>query len=185
MTLKEFFQSKAFSILLYSMGVILLGFVIFTMGLLMGYHQASVSYRWGENYYRNFVGGPKEGDFQGLGRKEFINGHGLLGTILSITAVNDTDTNGATGSKILVVKDKDNTEIIVLVTPATAIRKDRDTVSLQDLQVSMNIVALGSPNDQGQIEAKLIRIVPSSFLPPQPLPNPPSNGRPPMNLQDN
>jgi len=59
MTLKEFFQSKVFSALLYSIGIVLVVLVIFTIGLFVGYHQARVSYHWGENYYRNFVGGPR------------------------------------------------------------------------------------------------------------------------------
>lgn len=166
MTLKEFFQSKTFSLLLYSIGVILLVLVIFVAGMLMGYHQASVSYRWGENYYRNFVGGPHGGDFRGLGRDEFINGHGLFGSILSITSINNSNINGLSSGEVLVVKDKDNTEKIVLVAPNTTVRRDREAISMKDLQVNMLIIALGTPNNEGQIEAKLIRILPPTFTPP-------------------
>ena len=167
MTLKEFFQSKIFSVLLYSIGVVFVVLVIFTMGLLMGYHQASVSYRWGENYYRNFVGGPRGGMSRELDGNDFMNGHGLFGSILSITAIN-TNANGVTGGETLIVKGGDNIEKSVLVYPDTIISRNRDTVSMSDLQVNMNIVAIGAPNEQGQMDAKLIRILPPSFSFPPP-----------------
>jgi hypothetical protein len=79
MTLKEFFQSKVFSVLLYSIGIVLVlvVLVIFTIGLFVGYHQARVSYHWGENYYRN-VGGQRGGMSHTLVINDFIHVHGVL-----------------------------------------------------------------------------------------------------------
>jgi hypothetical protein len=176
MTLKEFFQSKTFSVLLYSIGIVLVVLVIFTIGLFVGYHQARVSYRWGENYYRNFVGGPRGGVSRELDGNDFMNGHGLFGSILSITAIN-TNANGMTGGETLIVKGGDNIEKSVLVYPDTIITKNRDTVPINDLQMNMNIVAIGAPNGQGQMHAKLIRILPPYFSFP-----PGSGGAPPVQV---
>ncbi len=134
---------------------VLLGFIFtllaYRVGVFVGERKAMYSYRWSENYQRNFAGPP-----QGfLGRmpgvpddRGFMDAHGIFGTVLKV----EGDT--------LVIQDKDHTEKTVLISPETSIRQGRDSVALDALASSTNIVVIGEPNDQGQIQAKLIRVFP-------------------------
>ena len=60
-----------------------------------------------------------------------------------------------------------NLEKTVVVTELTEIREFRDTIQVSELTVGDFIVVLGTPNEEGQVEAKLIRTVPP---PPDKLP---------------
>ena len=123
----------------------------FSVGLAIGYHKARFSYSWGENYHRNF-GGPKNGFMgdmlRGFAGRDLIDAHGTSGQIVKI--------DGST----LVIKGRDNVEKIVLVKGDTAIMRLRNPVAVSDLQVNENVVVIGQPNPQGQIEAKFIRVMP-------------------------
>ena len=129
-------------------GIVLLG--VFQMGVFVGYHRASFSYRWGENYHRMF-GGPRHGFFGGMWDRDYTDAHGIFGTVLKL----DGDT--------LIIKDKDNTEKTILMTTSTVIRAGRDTLRPADLAPNTQVVIIGTPNAGGQIEAKLIRIFPQLF----------------------
>ncbi|MDP2967500.1 MAG: hypothetical protein Q8N87_03785 [bacterium] len=124
--------------------------LIFGAGMFVGGMKARFSYRWAENYHENF-GGPR-GGFLGNWRNlppfpgEFIESRGTFGEIIK---VNDSD---------LVVKGQGNTEKVILITEKTAIEKGRETIKKDELKVGDSIVIIGSPNDKGQIEAKLIRL---------------------------
>jgi len=124
----------------------------FSIGVAVGYHKAKFSYAWGENYHRNF-GGPRGGFIKELNQElsggDFIGGHGTFGQIISIA---DSE---------LVVRGKDNIERIIVVSENTDIRRFKDTIQIKDLLVDEPIVVIGDPNDQGKIEAKFIRIMPT------------------------
>jgi len=113
----------------------------------VGYKKASFSYRWGENYHRNFAG-PRQGFFGNVSDRNFVESHGTFGQIIKI--------DGTT----LVVRGKNNSEKIIVVKNDTVIRSGGNTVALTDLKVDDSIVTIGEPNNEGQIEAKLIRIMP-------------------------
>ncbi len=124
--------------------------LIFGAGLFVGGMKARFSYRWAENYHRNF-GGPQAGFF-GDWRKfptppgDFIESRGTFGEIIKI---NDAD---------FVVKGRGDVEKVVLVTGKTIIEEGRKMVKINELKIGDNVVIIGSPNEQGQIEAKLIRV---------------------------
>ena len=66
----------------------LAGFVVlvlvFGAGVKVGTLKARYSYRWAENYHRNF-GGPRGGflgDLKSFPQGDFINGHGVFGEII-------------------------------------------------------------------------------------------------------
>ena len=124
----------------------------FSIGVAVGYHKAKFSYAWGENYHRNF-GGPRGGFIKELNQElsggDFIGGHGTFGQIISIA---DSE---------LVVRGKDNIERNIVVCENTDIRRFKDTIQIKDLLVDEPIVVIGDPNDQGKIEAKFIRIMPT------------------------
>jgi hypothetical protein len=99
----------------------------------------------------NFAG-PREGFFPGMERKiegrDFIESRGVFGSIIKI---NNSD---------IVVKGRDNVEIVVLIKDNTAIMMGRQTITIKELVINDNIVVVGEPNESGQIEAKLIRVMP-------------------------
>jgi hypothetical protein len=122
----------------------------------VGAKKADFSFRWADEYHRNFAGpqGGFFGDFMGM-EKEFINTNGTFGEIIKIDNAS------------LTVKDKNNVEKIVLVSDKTSIVKQRGDLKLSDLKVGDNIIVIGDPTNNGQIEARLIRIMPPppvSFL---------------------
>ena len=133
-------------------GVAVLAIVvlIFGAGMLIGGMKARFSYRWAENYHQNF-GGPREGFFGNLGRPpfppgNFIESRGSFGNIIKI---NDSD---------FVIKGQGDVEKVILIANDTIIEKAASKVGKEELKVGGRIVVIGSPNDQGQISAKLIRI---------------------------
>lgn len=127
-------------------GCILL-LLTFRAGMIVGYHKAMFSYRWGENYHRNF-GGPRFGFFSNSGR-DFIESHGTFGQVIKID------------STTLVVKGRDDVEKIIVITKDTAIRRGIDNIMPIDLRVDDPVVIIGTPNNDGQIEARLIRVMPA------------------------
>jgi len=123
--------------------------LIFGAGIVVGEMKAKFSYRWAENYHKNF-GGPR-GGFLGDWRRipllpnDFIEGHGTFGEIIEL---NDNS---------FVIKGRGNVEKIVITTEDTIIKKGMKTIK-DGLKVGEYVVVIGSPNKKGQIEAKLIRI---------------------------
>jgi len=151
-TIKKLFQNRD---VLKWVIVGLAGFVIlilvFGAGMKIGALKAGYSYRWAENYHRNFAG-PRSGFFSDWGnspRGEFINAHGVFGSIIKI--------DGNT----IITKGKDDVEKTVLVSENTLIQKGRETVKLSDLKPDESVVIIGSPNEEGWIEAKFIRVLPA------------------------
>ena len=121
--------------------------LIFGAGIFIGEMKARFSYRWAENYQRNFAG-PRAGFLGGFPAPpggDFIESHGVFGQIIKINSD-------------LVIKGQNNVERVVLINADTAIEKGRTTIKKEDLKVGDNLVIIGSPDDQGQIEAKLIRV---------------------------
>ncbi len=127
---------------------------VFGAGIFVGTMKAKFSYRWAESYHKNFAG-PQEGFF-GDWRKtppfpgDFIEGHGTFGEIIKID------------SSDFVVQARNNTETIIVITEDTVITEGRKTIKKSELKIGDYIVTIGSPNEKGQIEARLIRLLPPS-----------------------
>ncbi len=151
MELKEIIKSRLYIVIILSLATIVVLVLTFGVGMYAGFHKARFSYQWGENYHKNF-GGPRGGFFRDFGGKDLIDANGIAGQVIKV--------DGQT----LVIKGRDNVEKIILVKEDTVIRRFTETIKLGDLKVDDNIVAIGEPNDQGQIEAKFIRTMP--FIPP-------------------
>ena len=121
--------------------------LIFGAGMKVGTLKAKYSYRWADNYHKNF-GGPSRGfvgNWRSFPRSDFIEGHGAFGEIIEINASG------------FVIQGRGDIEKIIVTTKDTVIKKGRETVE-GELQVGIRAVIIGSPNEEGQIEAKLIRI---------------------------
>ena len=145
--------------IIIGLAVFVIAVLLFGAGMFVGGMKARFSYRWAENYHRNF-GGP-QGGFMGDWRmmplnSEFIEGYGTFGQIIKI--------EGST----IVIKGRNDMEKIILLKDDTVIKRLRETIKPIDLKIDDYIVVIGEPNDAGQIEAKLIRLLPpmeASFKP--------------------
>lgn len=161
MDTKTIGQSKAFRTAAIVIGVLVVVLVSFSAGVRVGLYKAKFSYAWGENYERNFLGGPRGFDGPGRGMmgggrqvffgmmgggRDFRNAYGVTGAIISVS-----DTT-------LIVKDRDDKENTVSVTGQTFIKRGRDTVKLPDLKAGDRIVVIGKPGDNGVVNADLIRV---------------------------
>jgi hypothetical protein len=82
---------------------------------------------------------------------------GVFGKILKINAP-----TVAGQDSTITITGQDNVEKIILVNDKTPIRYQRQGEKISDLQVGENIVVMGEPNSSGQIEAELIRVMPSA-----------------------
>jgi len=132
----------------------LIGFVIivliFSAGMFVGGTKARFSYRWAENYHRNFAG--PQGGFLGDWRRfplspdDFIESHGTFGEIIKL---NDSD---------FVIKGQGDIEKVIIITKDTIIKERMNTIKKEELKVGNRVVVIGSPNEEGQIEAKFIRL---------------------------
>jgi hypothetical protein len=165
MNIQETMQSKKFpplgrasKIAALAVGAFILALVSFAGGVAIGFHKARFSYKFGENYERNFVGGPFQGpngmmeehgpqgmmgNFEGRG---FRNGHGIAGSVISIS--NNT----------IVIKDRNGQENTITVGDTTLIKRGQDTIKINDLKNNEQIVVMGQPGDNGTVSADLIRV---------------------------
>ena len=151
MNIDKFFQSKTFKIILVGIGGLIIVLFVFKAGMMVGFQKANFSCRWSDNYHRNF-GGPRGGFSGGLGDKDFIEANGTVGQIIKIA------------SSTLVVKGRGDVEKVVLVKDDTVINQLKETITIDNLKIDDMVVVIGEPNNDGQIEAKLIRVMPKPPL---------------------
>lgn len=146
--------SRVFKKGLYALGVLIVAGLIFNAGMIVGFHKASFGRDWNENFSRNF--GPRGPHmFEGM-PENFPNAHGAFGSIVSVTL------------PTVIVSDKDKIEKVIVISPETKIISMREEILASDLKPDMTIVVIGVPAANGQIAAKLIRVLP-------PLPTVPLN----------
>ena len=147
--ISQAFASRKFNKTLCVVGIFAAMALSFHAGMIVGFHKASFSYRFGENYHRNF-GGPQGGFMGGMmeGDRSFKDGHGTFGRILTKE------------NNVLTVSDMHDGEKKITVNDRTEVRNGRARVSLADLRVDDFVVVIGTPEESGEIEAKLIRVMP-------------------------
>ena len=145
---KKIFQNRdVFKWVIIGLASFVVLVLVFGAGVKVGTLKARYSYRWADNYHKNFAGprGGFLGDWQRFPAGDFIGGHGAFGEIIEIKY------NG------FVIKGRENVEKVVITSEDTAITKGRETIK-DGLKVGDRVVIIGTPNDEGQIEAKLIRV---------------------------
>lgn len=172
--IKNIFSSKSYRWVLWVLAEVLVLAIVFALGIRVGLHKAKYSFDWGKNYEKNFMGhhgGPMGPDMMppmGSGGKmdffrndgrDFRNGHGVVGTIVSMT------------DNKIVVKDRDNKENTISVSEKTVIKSGRDDIKITDLKNDEKIIVLGKPDNSGVISAELIRVFNINDLP---MPAPPA-----------
>lgn len=160
MNIKDLAQSKYFRAIAVTAGVLVVALLSFASGVAVGIHKAKFSYAWGQNYERNFVGGPRgmmSGDQNRgmMGRfgldersdgRNFRNAHGIAGKVLSVS-----------GDFNLIITDKENNENTVSVTDSTILKRNGVDIKYVDIVKGDNAVVIGKPGDNGVITADFIR----------------------------
>lgn len=144
--MKELLHSHRSKKILKSIGLFIIILVSFQAGIMVGFHKAAFSYRFGENYYNEFEGKHHGNDL--MHNERFPDSHGAMGKVVSVHLPS------------LIIVDPSNTEKVVVLDDDTLVRRYRDTLPQGELKVGDFIVAIGSPNEKGEIEAKLIRLLP-------------------------
>jgi len=133
--------------LIVGLAVFIVLILVFGAGVKVGTLKARYSYLWANNYHKNFAG--PRGGFLGNWRRfpagDFIGGHGTFGEIIEMKD------NG------FVIKGQENAEKVVIVNQGTSIVEGREVIK-DGLKVGDRVVVIGSPNEEGQIEAKFIRV---------------------------
>lgn len=147
--LNKIVESKNFRKIIYILGAVFILALVFQAGMMVGFRKASFSRDWGNNYERNF--GPKREASRLLkdGMRDIPNANGAIGKIIKVDFPNIT------------VLDKDQTEKVVIIKDDTSILERKEILTKDSLTVDKFIIVIGNPNAQGQIEAKLIRIMPN------------------------
>ena len=138
---KKMFESKKVLVIMCLIGVLIIFAGIFNAGETIGFHRASFRCNWGSNYERNF------GMMRGFG--SLPNANGSVGKIIKVEL------------PTIIVQDRDGLEKVILIGNDTVIRLIMQNVTPDNLKANDSVVVIGSPNAQGQIEAKLIRIMPA------------------------
>lgn len=147
--MKELLASTMFKGILFALAAMILLCGVFSLGVRVGERKAQHFSRWSENYGRMFGsrGGPGGGFLSPPLFGEMPDAHGAFGTVLSV--------NGSA----IVIQGRDNLEQNVLATTTTVIRIGRGTGSFADIRPDIEVAVFGVPNEQGQIEARLIRLM--------------------------
>jgi hypothetical protein len=149
---KECVQSKMFKGFIIGIATFLVLVIVFQAGVFVGFKKAGFSQRLGENYGRIFGDqkGPEmmDGMFKGLPFDNLPGGHGAVGVVIKVS------------SSTIVVSEPNNIEKIVLLNGETAIRKARDEINIENIVIGDFVSIIGESNSKGEIEAKLVRIMP-------------------------
>jgi len=153
MSLKDFFKANHLNKLLIVFAVAVILVFVFTLGVFTGHEKGRFSCRWGENYFRNVMGPAGPGRPGGFGMMDFgrpgFNARGGFGEIMKIEGDN------------LIVRGQDNVEKVIVVGSRTVIRRRNQNLKLSDLKIDDEIVVIGRPDNQGRVEASLIRVMPA------------------------
>lgn len=148
MNMKDIAQSKTLRGVIIGLVIFIVLALVFQAGVFVGFKKAEFSGRFGDSYSRAFGGPMGSGMMRGFPRDIFAGGHGAAGKIVRINL------------PTIVVADRDNVEKIITTSDDTSFRSFHNTIKPTDLKVGDFVVVLGSPDSQGQIDAKLVRLLP-------------------------
>jgi hypothetical protein len=154
MEFKNFLQSSKAKHILAGIGIAVIALLVFQAGIFVGYKKAAFSFRSGDNFYRTFGergrGFPEPVRRMGMDMMDPTNAHGTVGKIASIALPK------------IIIADRDGVEKTIIVDAKTDMRRFRDSIKQEELKVGDFITVIGEPNNEGQITARLIRIMPES-----------------------
>ena len=147
MDFKNTHQSKTIRGIIIGIGITVLILCILFVGMNIGEHRARFAGQFGDNFERNFM--RPRGGMMGPLNETLPGGHGAVGEIISINLPQ------------IIINGPDNLEKIILISASTTIRQFQENIQDANLKVGDFVTVIGNPNESGQVEAKLIRIMPS------------------------
>lgn len=149
MDVKELLRSQTFQGVIVGVTASIIALVIFQAGVFVGFRKAAFMHRFRDVEHHD---GGSRGAFFDMpvrGPGKFISSDGAAGKVVSVSL------------PTFVVADHANVEKVVRVGGDTLIRRFDQEIRPEDIAVDEFIVVLGKPNEQSEIDAKLIRILPS------------------------
>jgi hypothetical protein len=144
-------KSKSFQGILIGIAISIVALGIFQTGVMVGEHKARFAHHFGDNFERNFVDSSRRGPMpfvEEVGKMRPPTGHGSVGEVVSVTL------------PTFVVAGPDNIEKTIRVSDETLFREFREELSSENIEIGSFVVVLGLPNESGEIEATLVRLLP-------------------------
>lgn len=129
--------------------IVLLG--VFQLGMIVGSRKANFAYqRFG--FYNASMPNNNPSDMPRMGMMDLplpgnFDPHGAAGVVIS----ND-------GEKRMVVKGPDGSERIIIFSTTTDVQDGNQNIPPSEIPDNRRVVIFGNPDEQGQIQAKFIRV---------------------------
>lgn len=146
MTLPSLSSSKISSYVIPGLVTLIFLVVAFWLGMAIGERRARHFAVWCDGYRHAFVQPGR--DRLPLPSPGLPNPHGVFGRVVSLSG------------QTIVIEGNDDIEQSVLMTSSTAIRSGDQNVLVTDIHPDAQVSVFGMPNGAGQIEARLVRILP-------------------------
>ena len=83
MNTNNILESKLFKAIVLSMAALIILVFVFGLGVFVGTKKADFSFRWADQYHRNF-GGPQGGFLNDMASRQFADANGVFGQIIKI-----------------------------------------------------------------------------------------------------
>lgn len=146
MDTEKILKSTALKKVLIGFSLVVLLFVALRVGVAIGYHKARFAGNFNHNFERNFMG--QRGGMKMIFSDRAPGGHGAVGKVVSINLPE------------IVVAGPDNFEKTVVFGTTTLFRKFQEEITSSEIKEGDFVVVLGNPNEDGKVEASLLRIMP-------------------------
>ena len=146
--LENWMRSKNVRLGIIILLVCIIALLIFQAGMTVGFMRASYDRDWNNHYLENFGPGIRNPISRMSESNRAPNDHGAFGKIISISLPTVT------------ILGPDSIEKTIVINQGTVIRDMHNPVQPTELVPNMSMVVIGTPNNQGQIEATFIRILP-------------------------
>lgn len=146
--IQRIFRARSFQKALIVVGVLFLFVIVFEAGILVGFKKAKFSSLLGDNYYRAFER-KEEKSMRKVFGDRLPTSHGSAGQVIKIS--NDS----------FIVEDREGIEKTIVFGPNTLIKKSKDSLATSSLSQGDFVVVIGTPNDNSEIKAELIRVMPA------------------------
>jgi hypothetical protein len=153
-------ESKVVRTVIWVLGGLIVIFLAFGLGVRVGEGRVGFAKGLDANYFQDFPGIVVRGGQVSVAVPANIRAsgmmpvpvvvHGLAGTVLAVAP------------PIIAVQDGQNNEQSVMVATGTIIREYDGTIMVSGITVGDQVAVIGSPNADGQVVARFIRVFPAS-----------------------
>lgn len=133
------------------LGYVLATLLVFKVGEVVGIKKASYSYNMGDHFFRAFRDTDDESSI--TRDRDIPGGHDALGRVVRISL-----------PTLTVLDRKDNIEKTITISSTTDIKRAQNDITPSELAVDNEVLVLGTPQADGTIDAKFIRLLPRAPL---------------------